>query len=385
MPKSKFRSTAMPPPEVTKVIQETYLHKKYIDGWLAVPSIRPPKSHLGSRKIQSEGVVDAVKLLLPLLESPLLIGSLRTMDVFNGCGHHCDTCLADAAFPSRMFSFESLKRLFKNKRFRRMLAPDSLRFGSSGDILDHPDATKIINMVLWETRGLDKARQKKSKGKKRHVVKVFTNYRPNLEEKLDELIAIARRHKDRFKLVISLPFNTTDVINVRFTNFAVARPEIFGKRKKRHSDKMIVFGWGSTLFENIGVQDVRHPYFLFTSGRVLEKQQIKTKISKWDVLEANRDVNFKHRGLVKTYLNPDALWLMIYVTQYESHTGRVFTPLNPHNLVTFSKLLWHPDFKIPPFWSQDKREYSYWREAETIKKKVKESGHRARRVTVVHK
>lgn len=355
MPKPKFQSTALPPPEVIKVIHDCHLSKKYIDGWLAVPAIRPPKSHLGSRKLQNEGLVDAVKLLLPLLESPFLIRSLRTLDVCNGCGHHCDTCLADAAFPSKMFSFESLKQLFKNKRFLRMLAPDSLRFGSSGDILDHPDAVKIINMVLWQTRSLDKAYQKRSKGKKRHVVKVFTNYRPNLEDKLDELIAIARRHKDRFHLIISLPFNATDVINERFTNFAVARPDIFGRRKKRHPDKMIIFGLGSTLHENISVQDVRHPYFLFTSGRILQKEHIKSKIRKWDILEANRTTYFKSRGLVKTYLNPDALWLMIYVTAYESHTGRVFTPINSQNLVVFCHLMWHPDFITPPFWNQATR------------------------------
>ena len=266
-----------------------------------------------------------------------------------------------------------------------MLQPDSLRYGSSGDILDHPDAIRILKMVIQATKPLDERLKRKTKGKERHRIVVFTNYRPNLEGVLDKLIALALRNKRRVRLILSLPFNSNDIINERFTKFAKARPKIFGKRNKKHADGMINFGWGELIPRNIGVQDVRHPYFLFTSGRVLTKKHIASKIPKYDVLEASREMHFRDRGLVKTYLNPDALWLMIYSTMIESHTGRVFTPINKNNLETLNHLNWHPDFPAPPNWNGNKTVNRSQSAVKRLLNTIKRFGKRNRPVTVVKK
>ena len=124
-------NTAEPPSEVSKVLKEHGLPEKEIEGWLAVPSVLPPRNRISKKEIASKGSVDAYELLGPLLGNKTLNQTLRTVDILNGCGHHCDTCLADAALPNRMFSFESIQRIFSDERFINMLQPDSLRFGSS--------------------------------------------------------------------------------------------------------------------------------------------------------------------------------------------------------------------------------------------------------------
>lgn len=352
MPKTNFPSTALPPPEVVSVIRKNRLSSKYIEGWYAIPSIRPPLLPLGTKHLREDGLVDAYALLKPLLGNKYLRGTLRTIDVLNGCGQHCDTCLADAAFPSKMFSFESLKKLFEDPRFLRTLQPDSLRFGSSGDITNHPDAIKIVKLALKATIPLNRAERKRSKNRNGHKVVVYTNYRPNLEDKLDQFISLAQKNT-RFELVISLPLNKIDSVNKRFIEFVLARPQIFGKKFERYQDGMLDIDAISKLKsrKRIYVQDVRHNHFIFSNGRTLTKKLVTQKLRGDNTMEIDRRVHHRDRGLVKTYLNPDKLWLMIYATIYESHTVRVFTPLNPQNLATFSQLNWHSDFPIPPNWA----------------------------------
>jgi hypothetical protein len=268
------------------------------------------------------------------------------MDVFDGCLNHCDTCLARALFPKRRFSYVSLKKLFKDKRFLRMLQEDSLRFGSSGDILNHPDAIKIIRMVLWETRILDQRLRKKTKNRRRHVIKIYTNYRTNQEKQLIELLSLASRHKARLKVVISLPLNRSDSINRKFGDF-VKKQRKFFEKPKYHSDGMVK---AHPKLPNVYTQDVRHPTIIFTTGRSIETNFLKTKKLECSLVNNDREYEYRHRGMVKTYFNPSALWLMIYTTIYESSTTRVFTPFNLKNLKTFSWLPWHKDFDLPTHW-----------------------------------
>jgi len=305
--------------------------------------------------------------------------TLRTIDVLNGCGHHCDVCLADAAFPSRMFSFESLKKLFSDKRFQDMLQPDSIRFGSSGDILDHPRGVEIVKMVLEATKSLhEKSIQE---GKKGYKIKIFTNYRPNLEDQLDELIEIAKANPDRFRLTISLPFNKKDTVNAKFMDYVEARPELFAGVTERGEDDLLREAPG-TLLKNVGIQDVRHPRLLFMVGRVMSKAANAGRVPEWDVVEGDRELSFRDRGFVKTFLNPDALWLMVYATPYESNSARVFTPLNKSNLEAFSHLPFHPDFPVPPNWPGKGEERS-WQEAQVMKAEVEASGKKQKVLTVV--
>ncbi|MFH2019343.1 MAG: hypothetical protein ABII80_01915 [bacterium] len=371
---------AEPPPEVVNTIHEQGLEKNDIEGWLAVPSINPPLDRLPIREIQENGMVNATEVLEPLLGNKILDETLRTIDVLNGCGHHCDVCLADSVLPSRMFSLDSLKILFSDQKFLNMLQPDSIRFGSSGDILDHPKGVEIAQMALDSTQILDEKRM--ATEDQHHQIKIFTNYRPNLEKQLDQIIKIAQNNPDRFRLIISLPFNKKDNVNAKFMDYIEARPELFADMAHIGKDGLLKEA-PKTRFENIGIQDVRHPRLLFMTGRVLSKSANAGRVSEFDEVETDGEIYFENRGYVKTLLNPDALWLMIYATPYESHTNRVFTPLNKVNLETFSHLPYHPDFPTPPNWPGKVEERS-WQEVRVIKAVAKASGKKMKSSVVIN-
>jgi hypothetical protein len=149
-------------------------------------------------------------------------------------------------------------------------------------------------------------------------------------------------------MVISLPFNRKDTVNQRFESYVKSRPDIFGE--------YIIGEDGlvqdvETIPQNIGIQDVRHPRVLFMSGRVLDSKTNNGRVKDFDFVERDRDSDFQTRGFTKVYLNPDALWLNVYTTAYESHTDRLFTPITKENIEVLSKTPYHPDFPLPPNWS----------------------------------
>lgn len=378
-------STAEPPIEVSEVIKKSGLPQSAIEGWLAVPSITPPIKRLAMKEIQLNGQVDAFELLSPLLGNKTLDGTLRTVDVLNGCGHQCDTCLADSALPSKMFSYDSLERLFSDDRFAKMLQSDSIRFGSSGDILDHPQGVEIIKMALGKTASLDEERRTKNEGKDSYRIKVFTNYRPRTERQLDELVALAQQHPERIKLIISLPFNKNDAVNKKFTEYATARSDLLRDSCQVGEDGLLDVGhYGITPLRNIAIQDVRHTSLLFMVGRVLSKEANAGRVAEWDLVEDDGGRSFSDRGLVKTYLNADALWLMIYATPYESHTGRVFTPITPQNIDVLSKLPYHQDFETPPNWPGGKGYGKSWDAARRLEVATERSGKPKHARTIIH-
>lgn len=376
-------NTAEPPSEVTKIIEKQGLPDSSIEGWAAVPIITPPLKRISRKEISTEGLVDAYELLSPFLGNKTLDQTLRTADILNGCGHHCDTCLADASFPTRMFSLGSMQKLFSDERFINMLQPDSLRFGSSGDILDHPQAIDIVKTALQGTVPLDEKRVR-DEGL-RHKIKILTNYRPNTEKQIDELMELARQNPERIDLCLSLPFNKKDEVNIKFQDFVKARPQFFGEKFETLEDGMLSVPMGNEKLENVKIQDVRHTSLLFMVGRVLSKEANAGRVSDYDMVEGDdRDTSFGNRGLVKTYLNPDALWLMIYTTPYESHTGRVFTPITPSNLEAFSHLPYHYDFATPPNWPGGKGEERDWESAGKLKEQAEISDKQKRPIVVVH-
>lgn len=265
------------------------------------------------------------------------------MDVLNGCGRQCDTCLAASVLPSRMFSFSSLEKLFSDKKFIRMLQP-SLRIGSSGDIQDHPDCADIVKMIV-ELAPIQ-------------TIKIVTNYRPNDEGKLDKLIKMAGKNKEKVQLCISLPFNKTDAVNERFDKYIKGRSG------------------------NFTIRDVRHTNNLFMLGRVLsEKLNAGRQPKEHRVYEKDESL-YRQRGFVKIYFNPDALWLMVYTTLHESRTGKVSTPITPENLKILSNLPWHPDFPTPRNWPGGTGNRSY-DEALELLKKDKNSGKKYKRLDIV--
>lgn len=197
-------------------------------GWYSVPALHPPQERISIEEFR-KNTVDACQLLEPLLDQSALAGSLRVMDVANGCGVGRDTCYADAPLPTKMFSYESLDRLFHDKRF--------LDF-----VQDKP--------AIFET---------------------------------------------------SPPAN------------ADALAEVHSK------------------YKNIGVIDVLQKSGIdkLTHGRILAGAEGRS---------TDNTLSFEDRGFVKTFLNPDQLWLMVYTTVYESRTCRAFTPITPENLQCFRKL-----------------------------------------------
>ncbi|KKT72378.1 MAG: hypothetical protein UW68_C0039G0016, partial [Candidatus Collierbacteria bacterium GW2011_GWB1_44_6] len=163
-------STATPPPNVVKLLKKHgFSPSDFL--WLAVPSLNPPQKRLNQSELLIHGSVDALEALGSLLGNPTLTHSLRTSDVLVGCDRQCPVCLAAAAFPSKIFTFESLQRLYRHNTFLQMLDVQSHRFGSSGDILDHPQGPEIVEMALRETEG-----------KKHFQIKVYTNYRPGKKD-----------------------------------------------------------------------------------------------------------------------------------------------------------------------------------------------------------
>lgn len=335
------RPRVEPPPEVVKFLKQAGLSPKDFP-WYDVPSLNPPRTRLSLEQVNANPVD-----LLPMLDKYGLLGhkiltrSLRTLDTLVGCGHHCDTCLANAAFPSAIFSFPGLVDAFTDRRFLRTLNPQGIRFGSAGDVLDHPFGREIIELALESTEELDQAEFKRSEGRNRYKIKVYTNFRPHLKNQLTRLIDLALANLDRLKLVISLPMNRVDTINDLWVYYATKKPHIFVRNK--------LDGNFSSLVENIGVQDVRLRTGAWMVGRVLDKKY-RDRIGREMFHDGERDLNYRQRGLVKTYLNPDSLWLMIYATMREASSVRVFTPLNSDNIDLFSQLPWHEDFHTPPNW-----------------------------------
>ena len=423
------QNDAEPPPEVQNIVKGS---ESLISAWYSHPAISPSEKRLLPRDLQTRQI-DAYGIMQPFLGNPVLDGTLRTMDIANGCGQQCDTCFTDAVYPSSLFSLDSLDRLFAAPEFLRMLQPGSFRIGSTGDIVDHPQAIDIAQMIVEKTAALG------------ITVKVWTNYRKCYEENLVGLIELADRINGRLRIVISLPNNRVDTINRQFrqfaakhaallqwephrlrnpyrflTTFAHIHPEVlesvtpalrtefveymmraveengitqmFDKDKpytKADIEDLVDRHIGllpSYIKEHKGIerhkayvaqmareddyakelhpgkvnnpyvsadQDVRSIVSLYAFGRMLPEQTLfdRGQLHKETKVEQMiREIDFKSRGLCKTFFNPDALWIHLYATPVESHTCRVYTPITPQNLAVLSRIPFHPDFPSPPRW-----------------------------------
>jgi hypothetical protein len=334
------KNTACAPPEVLEALKRSPLSQKCAQ-WRAVPALP------GDLRRWDEIEIDTK--LAGLLEDPRLKQTLRSIDLLNGCCNQCETCLADAPRPSRLISLESIRRLFFNARFLTMLQPDSLRFGSCGDLLDHPQALEILEAAIEATKPLE---QRLLAGEGRHhMLKVFTNYRPSKESLLDALLALADKNRERLIVVVSLPLNRSDSINRAFIPYALARPRFFRLKEQRYFDGYPEIE-GAIKFGEVKVQiwDVRHAAWLLMVGRMLDRRYLRYQIDPGRCQSRFRALEAEQRGFCKTYLNADGLWLMIYGTAYESHTSRIYALLSPANLGDLGKIPYHPDFASAPNW-----------------------------------
>jgi hypothetical protein len=336
-----FHNTAELPVKAVEILKSRGLTGEQVDamGWYAHPKIGDPNVARGKKVLAEEGMVDAFALVEPMLGNRTLDGTLRQVDVLNGCAHHCDTCCVDAPFPSTMFTYDSLVRLFDDTRFIQMLQ-NSLRFGAVGDILNHPQGVEIVSIALESTRGTV------------DTVKIYTNYRRHTEDKIDALIELAGQNADRLKVIISLPLNRRDNVNFAFQEYVRNRPQYFDvSGLSTWEDGMYFFFGDGPRLDNIVVQDVRHPRLLFRTGRVLSDAALKGRVESHDFVDPETSgATHGQSSLVKTYLNPDALWLKIYATIANSHTTSTYTVLTADKLGVLTYLQWHPDFPIPPRW-----------------------------------
>ncbi len=347
-PRIYFRST--PPPEVQRILSRPEFANAPIEGWFPIPTRSEKREFTPLRVLEASGLIDAHQLLEPFLDNPIFVQTLRTIDVFNGCRHVCDTCLADALPPTKMFTLHSLEALFSDPRFINMLQKDSLRFGSSGDLLNHPQAITIATLALEATQSLHQERLKQTEDKKGHRLKIMTNYRLNNELEIDKLIELGEANPDRLRITISLPLNRKDTVNHQFSSFVINRPHLFDPKKLKY-DKDGLIDLTSWYSKNriLGIQDVRHPFLLFNIGRTLPDEVRREKVSDGKLAENDSRLE-EQSGLVKTYLNPEALWLQMYVDRQHSHTTRLFTPFTSENVNALSHLPFHPDFTTPPNW-----------------------------------
>ncbi|MBU0978528.1 MAG: hypothetical protein ABIJ03_01600 [Patescibacteria group bacterium] len=347
----RIPNTAELPPESVQILKGRGMDENGIRdlGWHAVPTLHKPHKRLSKQELATNGQVDAVELLSSLLGDKRLVRTLRTMDLSNGCGMQCDTCLADAALPAKQFSYESLERLFLDNKFLEMLQPDSLRIGSSGEISNNPRALDIVKMILTATKSLDMKRMEQEG--KHHQIKVFTNYRHITEQFIDGLIDLAKT-EPRLSVCISLPLNKIDSVNRQFDQYALSKSDIFGPFADYRDEAGLIRWAGRTTLRNVLIQDVRHTQPLYMGGRVLSNDQLK-RIRDMELDEIYYDStsrDYGHRGFAKTYLNPDGLWCMVHGTGFTSHTDRSFTIITPQNLDALSYLPYHYDFPTPPNW-----------------------------------
>lgn len=367
------RLAAKAPVEVERHLAQLETGDELIRGWYSIPTLRKKLTRV-SRESLLGNEADAVETLRPFFGQTSLEGSVRIMDALNGCGHQCDTCIADAVVPSAQFSYESSVRLWQMPEFLAMLQPDSFRFGSSGDILNHPQGVEIVEMALDATRHFPDYFGGWRGKSTPYKVKVMTNYRPNLEEQLDRLLVLACEHQQRLTVCVSLPLNQSDEINRRFDQYVAARPRYFGGDYRVGEDGLVKY-FASNGLKNIYFMDVRHPVVLFMWGRRLSDPDLELKGKHVARVDVNRETEYRARGMVKPYLNADGLWLMVYVTARESHTTRIFTPMTSENLEILTQLPFHPDFPTPPNWPGGRGvEYDYFGIREMMKQEGESAG-----------
>jgi len=350
-----YSNRAYPPMEIVNILAANEINAFDLP-WYANPSLPRSEQEKG-RKLVDPGV-----LLEELLSSEsarsYLQGSIRSLDTANGCANQCDTCCMDAPLPKAFFDQEGLAQLFQTQQFLEMLHPASLRIGCSGDISDEKDPAKIIQMVLSATEPLSEACIKKYG--KPHALKVFTNYRASKERKLDSILELALQN-GRLDLCISLPLNKDFEKDMElFGEYVLRRKRYFGEGFTEYQGRTTkILDVGSPNYgrvPNINIHNVPFRRVIFQQGRIIEGGSfvIPTQAEDLGFLRIDR---FAQRGLVKTHLNPDALWLQAYVTEHESHTRKSYTPITPQNIATFAQIPWNPFFDediegttTPPNW-----------------------------------
>lgn len=341
MTQKSFVSTALPTPEVIDLMNRFHLPEHAIDGWFDYPILSNGQRPM-SRADLLKNAVDFESILAPFFGLKKFFGSIHKMDLAVGCSKACGTCLAKAPLPSRIFSTVSLYKGFNNPEVLRMLNPFYLRIGNTSEPTDQPDFPEILKLILDQTKILDVEAQKIGR---RHFVAIYTNYRPNSEDVLDELLELAKSN-DRLEMIISLPVNKSDFVNEKFILYTQKRPQIFFVRA---SEWFMGF---QTYYPNISVFNVGRINTIFPIGRRLSDEILNSKGNLVGLGEIDAITEYKYRGMVEVFVNPEAFWLIVWSTIHQSSTLRSFTPFNAINHETLSQLPWinYFEFTTPKNW-----------------------------------
>lgn len=299
---------------------------------IPVPHI-PCMSEMGRERERERGIesIDISERLEPLLSDPdflnLYKGSIRTMDLLDGCTRQCAYCYADAQKPTEMMSAQSILKLLDDERFIQLLRKDKFRLGSSGDCCDHPEIVSIVRTFI------EQCPQK--------TIEVWTSYRRKDKAKVEELLKFVKQYgSDRFKLLVSLdPYNEKVFL------------EDFGDLFYRDEETDCLEPYDKDFEYILNVFGA----FVHTSGRAKGGKDVKDI----KVTESNVRISFakafKQAGKTgaencSVHLNTN-LWLKQYVPLDESHTSATYTQITPENFKELSQIPYHPDFETPPNWA----------------------------------
>jgi hypothetical protein len=330
------------PPETEKTIRDNFpgdIQTWVLSHLYPYPALAVPKMHLPEVEI-SRNQTDIYQIMSQFFETPELKGSLRVADLSTGCDN-CSTCYMDSPPESSRMTAVSWEKLVNEPKFLEILSPDHFRFGSAGDILNHPDGVSMVRSLLTATEPLH---AKLRKDNKSYYLKFVVNYRPNRETQLTELLEMCLDNPVRTEITVSLPRNRNPNTLNAFTGYMVKNSRFFPDPLWQENFYM---GQIDGATEKIRAVKIKVPDVI---GRVLaEDTDRHHRFGKY-YQTGIKPYDFAQRGLTSILLNSDGLWQIIYATSFDSRTTKIFIPLTPVNIPWLSRLPWHGDFPKPPNW-----------------------------------
>jgi hypothetical protein len=256
------------------------------------------------------------------------------MDIANICLKNCTFCYTDALHPNRtenpkFISLDSWRELLKDPRFVSLIGP-VLRFGSSGDVGDHP---KIVELIQSTLEAIPDTR-----------LSLWTNYRHIDRERIRGLIELCRFYNDKKRIALKI---STNPLNQRMLENDV---DALGIRHLYEAEKVSPYSlWDSPVQFN----DAAISTGILPLGRRLNQRL--NKVVDDQSAEEKRDRDMKlYGGLCGgAYLNADGLFLMIYAGSVEeSYTNRRFARITSENfhLLAQTPFISYLDLEPPPHW-----------------------------------
>lgn len=290
-------------------------------GWLvsSIPQI-DREGRWQDNIIAIEEIVEEFK------EEACLNGRVDYIDDVSGCLPQCQVCIFDVRKPTAMFA-SNISGLVESK----LLSEQRIRKGFAGNLTDHPECLSMTEELLQQTNA---------------NLTLFSNYRPYYKEKIRPFIEMARVN-NQVDLVISIPAND-DYEELRESCDQWMVDLGLDSFIERSSQGDYLFTRDREVCENgIGVKCVPEGSF-YVGGRAREgdvRDYNKFWYSGGRFRKHLRDkIDFERRGLIRGFLlNPDGLWVVIYATGFESHTGLVYVKVSQENISQLTRIPMYDD------------------------------------------